>query len=199
MLASITPLGERGRSSRWPVTVAFFIFGSALSSAALGAAAGAVGELTWPSGFGAGHLRFAALALALAAGVVIDLGVGGLRVPSVRRQVNEDWLREYRGWVYGLGFGVQLGLGVSTIVTTTAVYGTIVAAWITGDPVLGAAVGGSFGLVRGASLLAGARVTSTARLVALHARMGAWRGRVRAVGLATQAALFGVALVGVLG
>jgi len=60
-------------------------------------------------------------------------------------------------------------------------------------------VGGSFGLVRGASLLAGARVTSTARLVALHARMGAWRGRVRAVGLATQAALFGVALVGVLG
>jgi hypothetical protein len=199
MLASITPLGERGRSSKWPVTVAFFIAGSVLSAAALGALAGALGGLTWPRGFGAGHLRFATLALALAAGVVIDLGVGGLRVPSIRRQVNEDWLLEYRGWVYGLGFGVQLGVGVSTIVTTTAVYGTIVAAWITGDPVLGAVVAGSFGLVRGASLLAGARVTSTARLVALHTWIGAWRGRVRTIGVAAQAALVAVALAGVVG
>src|SRR2546429_9237251 len=97
MLASITPLGERGRSSRWPVTVAFFIFGSALSSAALGAAAGAVGELTWPSGFGAGPLRFATLALAPAAGVGVDLAVGGVRPPPGPAPAHGGRLRRYPG------------------------------------------------------------------------------------------------------
>ena len=37
-----------------------------------------------------------------------------------RRQVNEDWMARYRGWAYGAGFGLQLGLGVVTIVTTAS-------------------------------------------------------------------------------
>src|SRR6266513_808415 len=179
MLASITPLGERGRSSRWHVTVAFFVAGATLAAAALGAVAGELGALTWPGPSGFVHARLAVLAAALAASTVIDLGIGGARVPSVRRQVNEAWLDEYRGWVYGLGFGVQLGLGVSTIVTTSAVYVTLVAAWLTGDPAAGALVAGVFGFVRGMSVLAGARVRSTAQLVALHAWIGAWRRRIR--------------------
>ena len=59
-------------------------------------------------------------------GVALDLGWAGLRLPTVRRQVNEDWLHRYRGGVYGFGFGFQLGLGVATIVTTAAVYLTFV-------------------------------------------------------------------------
>ena len=35
--------------------------------------------------------------------------VGGFRLPSHTRQVNEAWLDEYRGWVYGGGFGWQIG------------------------------------------------------------------------------------------
>src|SRR5436853_4483612 len=140
MLASITPLGERGRASRWVVTVAFFIAGSTFSAAALGAIAGGLGRLTWPGSNGSGQAPLIVLAVVLLAATLADLGAGGLRTPSVRRQVNEDWLREYRGWVYGLGFGFQLGLGVTTIVTTAAVYATFAAAWLTGDPLLGAAV-----------------------------------------------------------
>src|SRR5919202_1258552 len=99
MLASITPLGERGRSSRWHVTVAFHVAGSTLAAAGLGAVAGELGALTWPDGAGSTHARLAVLAVALAVSIVLDLGVGGVRIPSVRRQVNEAWLDEYRGWV----------------------------------------------------------------------------------------------------
>ena len=196
MLASITPLGERGRSSRWHVTVAFHLAGSTLAGAALGAVAGELGALTWPAGSGSTHARLAVVAAALAVSILIDLGVGGVPIPSVRRQVNERWLDEYRGWVYGLGFGAQLGLGVTTIVTTSAVYVTLVAAWITGGPATGALVAGAFGFARGMSVLAGARVRSTAQLVALHARIGAWRQPLRKAGLGAEAALLAVVVVG---
>ena len=193
MLASITPLGERARGSRWGVTVAFFAAGSVVAAVAVGALAGELGRLTWPGPSGRWEPRLAVLAVALAAAIALDAGAGGIRIPSVRRQVNEDWLREYRGWVYGLGFGLQLGLGVSTIVTTAAVYVTLLAAWLSGDPLLGAAITGAFGAARAASLLAGVGATRPDRLVALHARMAAWRrpGRL----LASQGALLVIALL----
>src|SRR5205807_4975549 len=129
MLASIAPLGERARGSRWGVTVVFFAAGSVVAAVAVGALTGELGRLTWPGPSGRWEPRLAVLAVALAAAIALDAGAGagagGIRIPSVRRQVNEDWLREYRGWVYGLGFGLQLGLGVSTIVTTAAVYVTL--------------------------------------------------------------------------
>ena len=56
----------------------------------------------------------------------------GRRLPGPRRQVDERWLHRYRGWVYGAGFGVQLGLGVATVVTTSAVYVMLAAAVLTG-------------------------------------------------------------------
>ncbi len=43
MLSSITPLGERGRSGRWPVTAAAYVAGSIAAAAALGALLGALG------------------------------------------------------------------------------------------------------------------------------------------------------------
>jgi len=195
MLASITPLGERARGSRWGVTVAFFAAGSVVAAVAVGALAGELGRLTWPGPSGRWEPRLAVLAVALAAAIALDAGAGGIRIPTVRRQVNEDWLREYRGWVYGLGFGFQLGLGVSTIVTTAAVYVTLVAAWLSGDPLLGAAIAGAFGAARAASLLAGAGATRPDRLVALHARMAAWRRPGRLLAIASQGALLVIALL----
>ena len=125
MLASIHPLGERARGQSFAVTVTAYTIGSvagrrprsARSSARGGAAA-----------FGDGHdaLRLGILAGAAVLAALVDRS--GRRIPSWHRQVNEDWLTEYRGWVYGLGFGLQLGLGVVTIVTTAAVYLT----WVGG-------------------------------------------------------------------
>src|SRR5918911_3529418 len=135
MLASIPPLGERARGSRWGLTVAFYVAAATAAGAALGAAAGALGSLAWHGE--SLRLRAAILAGALALGLMLD--VAG-RLPTPRRQVNEDWLREYRGWVYGAGFGGQLGLGVTTIVTTSLVYVTLLAAFLSASAAAGAAI-----------------------------------------------------------
>ena len=193
MLASITPLGERARGSRWGLTVAFYVASAALAGAAAGALAGLLGSLVW-SGDEALDLRAAILAGALAVGFALDLRG---RLPTLRRQVNEDWLREYRGWVYGAGFGGQLGLGVTTIVTTSLVYATLLAAFLSAGVVRGLAIGAAFGFARGATLLVGAWVRRPADLARLHQGIDRWRVRVRAGTLAAQVTLAVALAVGV--
>src|ERR1700683_1402386 len=131
MLTSITPLGERGRNSRWGVTVSAFVIGSSVAGALLGASAGGIGALLDDQSL-AFSLRLLVLVGAALVGVALDLGLGGTRLPSVARQVNEDWMRSYRGWVYGVGFGFQLGLGLVTVVSASAVYLAFLAALLSG-------------------------------------------------------------------
>jgi hypothetical protein len=116
--------------------------------------------------------RLALLAAALLVAVALDL----LRaVPGPRRQVDERWLDEFRGWVYGLGFGSQLGVAVTTVVSSAATYVALLAAFLTGSAWGGAVVLGCFGLVRGMTPLAAARVRRPDQLMALHARLDRWR------------------------
>jgi MFS family permease len=193
MLASITPLGERGRGNRWITTAALFIAASTAAGAALGAALAAVGSLT-VGGLGIGW-RLGLLGAALALGVAWELARRA--VPGPRRQVNERWLDEYRRWIYAAGFGAQLGIGVVTIVVTTAVYGVWAAALASAHPAVGAAIGAVAGAMRGATILAGARSTSPQRLVGLHERLRSLQRPVRRGTLIAQLALVGVAAVAV--
>jgi hypothetical protein len=171
MLASITPLGERGRQSRWGLTVTAFLIGATAAGAGAGALLGTAGALVLGEARG-GHARLAALAAALLVAVLVDL----IRaVPGPRRQVNERWLDEFRGWVYGLGFGAQLGLGITTVVSSAATYVALLAAFLTGSTLGGALVLGCFGLVRGLTPLAAARVRRPDQLIAMHARLDRWR------------------------
>ena len=55
--------------------------------------------------------RSAILAVLALVAAAVDGGVFGFRPPFFRRQVNEDWLPRYRGWLYGVGFGWQVGVG----------------------------------------------------------------------------------------
>jgi hypothetical protein len=190
MLGSITPLGERSRGRRWGITVTAFALAAAAAGAALGAALGAAGGLVDVSS----GARTALLAAAIAAAVVVDI-VPGVRAPGPRRQVNEDWLHRYRGWVYGAGFGLQLGLGVTTIVSTAAVYATGAAAVLTGSAAGGAAVGGAFGLARAATLLAAGGVDEPRVLATLDRRLEAWERPARLAALVAEAALIALALV----
>jgi hypothetical protein len=114
--------------------------------------------------------------LALAAGLVVagglwDAGVPRRTVPSVRRQVNEDWMQRYRGWVYGVAYGAQLGVGIATIVTTAAVYTTFAVCILAGDAALGAAIGATFGVVRAIPLLVVRRVQTPQQLQAFAVRL----------------------------
>jgi len=194
MLGSITWLGESGRNARWWVTVSWFGAGAVAAGALVGWLMGWLGTALT----GAVGSRQAALALALlaAAGLAVDLRLGGLRLPTVRRQVDDRWLARYRGWVYGVGFGFQLGLGVVTVVTTSAVYVAFAAAALSGSPAAGALIGAAFGAVRWLSVLPGGRVRAPADLVRMDGRLRRWEPVGRRVTLAGQIAAV-VVLAGV--
>ena len=193
MLASITPLGERARRSNWATTTGFYLAGSVLAGAGMGVIAGLLGSVVF-DGVGVG-VRLVVVAVALAAGMAWELARGV--VPGPRRQVNEQWLDRYRGWVYGLGFGAQLGAGVTTIVVSSAVYAVWLAALASARPLPGLLIGACAGALRGATLLASARVVTPQRLVSLHQRLQRAHRPVRVAGLAAQLALVGVAVLAV--
>jgi hypothetical protein len=116
---------------------------------------------------------------------------------TLRRQVDDRWLTTYRGWVYGLGFGFQLGLGVATIVTTAAVYAWLLVVALAGSVTAGVVVGALFGLARALPVLAGARVHDGATLRRLHQRLHRWNGTAgRATTLTLALAAVVVAAVG---
>ena len=193
MLASITPLGERGRQATWAVTITAFLIGSTAAGAAAGALAGGAGALLLPASF-TSHARLAVLAGAAVLAVVLDAVAS--RVPGPRRQVDERWLDSYRGWVYGVGFGAQLGLGVTTVVTSAALYVALLAAVLSADPASGVAVLGVFGLVRGMSPLLAARVRLPSQLIALHVILARWREPSRRIGLAATALIAALSMLG---
>jgi hypothetical protein len=192
MLASITPLGERGRNASWPITVSAFVIGATAAGAALGAVLAAFGALLVPAGVGA-QARLVALGATVAVAIALDAIPRA--VPGPHRQVNERWLDDYRGWVYGLGYGAQLGLGVTTVVSSAGTYVALVAAFLAPTPAAGALIVGCFGAIRGLTLLAGARVRTPPQLLDLHRAMGRWRLRARWGGIAALAAILTVALV----
>jgi sulfite exporter TauE/SafE len=172
MLSSIHPLGERARGQRWTTTVVAYAIGSTAGGVIAGGTAGLGGSVAYTAGL---TPRGAAATAAVASIVVAVLETArrGRAWPGPRRQVNEDWLVEFRGWVYGAGFGLQLGLGVATIVTTATVHLMLAAAALTGSAALGALVGAAFGLGRAAPVLAARRIRDQEALRAFHRRLDA--------------------------
>ena len=186
MLGSITWLGESGRNARWWVTVAWFGVGAVGAGSLVGWLMGWLGATL--SGAAGPREAAGALALLAVAGIAADLRLGGLRLPTVRRQVDDRWLNRYRGWVYGVGFGFQLGLGVVTVVTTSAVYLAFAAAVLSGSPAAGAMFGADFGAVRWLSVLPGGRVRRSADLVRMDGHLRRWEPAGRRVTLGGQIA-----------
>src|SRR4051812_1955977 len=190
MLGSITPLGERGHARRWSATVAYYFVGSVLGGAVSGGLLGLVGAGVVAVGLRpSGSVVLIVLAALCLGGVLVDLHVGGLRLPTVHRQVNEDWLVRYRGWVIGSGFGFQLGLGVVTIVTTATVYVMLAAALLSGSVAAGLLIGVVFGFARALPLLAARSVQSPSQLRAQHLRLSRWAPRVHLGAVSIQAAV----------
>ena len=166
MLTSISPLGERSRGNRWSLTVTWLVMGTLLGGASLGAVLGALGRslpVTLDESW-----RLSALALAGIAAAVWDLKVR--RFP-VRRQVNEDWLSAFRPWVYGLGYGLQLGAAVVTALNTALIPMFMLAALLTRDPASGLLIGAAFGAMRGLTVTLNRRVRNAADLRRLHHRL----------------------------
>ena len=181
MLTSITPLGERGRSQRYAVTITAYALGCLLGGATTGALLGLLGSL------------LPALPVLLVGGAACLLAaVADQRgwLPLGRRQVDEDWLSSYRGWVYGAGFGFQLGLGVVTIVTSAATLALLALALLTQSLAGGLLLGAVFGVARAVPTLLSGRAHTHADLRRVAA------GLQRRAPLAARATVAGLAAGG---
>ena len=176
MLTSITPLGERGRGNRWVTTSAWLIFGHVVGGFALGLLLAGVGALFAFAGVELGQATsIAVVSVVVLASALFDLGGG--RMPG-RRQVDERWLTKYRGWVYGLGFGGQLGFGFVTVVNTAVFVAVCVAGVLlpaTNALLLGVVYGSTRGLVASSN----GRVRSTAALRRMHRRLDLFERPIR--------------------
>ncbi|GAB3590145.1 hypothetical protein GCM10027446_04210 [Angustibacter peucedani] len=173
MLSSISPLGERARRARWGLTVAAYLVGSVLGGAAVGVATALLGSLV-PSSVRTSPATAVVVGAAVLAGLVLDVRARGGGLPSWRRQVDEAWLARYRGWVYGLGFGLQLGAGVLTIVTSSTVYALLLLSAWSGHVGVGLVLGVVFGLARALPVLALHDAHAPADLHRFFGRLDRW-------------------------
>jgi hypothetical protein len=112
------------------------------------------------------------LAAAAVAAVLVLLDAGH-RLPAWRRQVDVRWLSEYRGWVVGLGYGVQLGAAVFTVVPTAATWVMLVVAVASASPAVALCICLAFAVVRALPVLALRRVSTVESLRGVHHRLAA--------------------------
>jgi MFS family permease len=169
MLSTITPMAERSRNRRWGLTAAWFLLGALLGGATLGAGAALLAAGVGALDASIGTVLGIGVVLAAIA-VALDLGLLGRPMPHHRRQVDEVWLDQYRSWVYGAGFGFQIGTGLMTYIMTSAVYLTVALAALTGRPAVAFGICVLFGLVRGLAIFLGLRLTDPTSLRSFHRR-----------------------------
>ncbi len=195
MLSSIHPFGERSRNNSFRFTVGAHILGSALGGLALGAVAGLIGLVVTGVASPSDTVRIGLVAAFSVAALVLEATSQERLLPTRTRQVNENWIQSYRGWVYGGGWGAELGFGISTIISTTLVHLLVVAMVLIGSFWASLLLGLVFGTARGASVLAARSVDSPERLRTFHHRLDAYRARSRT---GAVAALGIASLVGVI-
>jgi hypothetical protein len=194
MLTSISPFGERARGQRWGTTVSAYLVASTIGGALVGGALGIAGAALTDATGATSTTRLVAIAIAGVVGLALDAGIGGLRLPGPHRQVDETWLNAYRGWVYGGGFGFQLGAAFTTIVSASITYLTFACALLSSSVASGAVIGGAFGLARALPLLLNARVHDPGKLRDLMRFADATRPRARHAATTAQLAAVAVAL-----
>jgi hypothetical protein len=189
MLSTITPIGERGRGNRYATTARWYVAGAALGGLCLGGAGAVLALVVGRHG----DARLVVIALAAIVAAASDARVGGLTLPTHRRQVNERWLDQYRPWVYGGGFGWQIGTGLATYITTAAVYLLVLVIVVGGDPALALGGGVAFGTTRGVAVLLTRRVRTAQDLSRLHAGVQAAGPALHDAVLAVEVAVAAVA------
>ena len=122
MLSSIHPFGERSRNNSFVRTATAHVVGSAFGGLALGALGGTLGLAMTALFNPTDELRAIVVAISAVGALALEATSRERLLPTRTRQVDENWIQTYRGWVYGGGWGAELGFGVSTIITTSLVH-----------------------------------------------------------------------------
>jgi hypothetical protein len=192
MLSTITPIGEQARGARFATSATWFVVGGVAGGATLGGVLALIAI-----GVGAIHLSAATIGVVACIAALVaaasDSRITGAQLPFHRRQVNEVWLDRFRPWVYGAGFGWQIGSGVVTYIMTSALYLIAVLAVLTGNPWTALGVGVLFGTVRGLAVLLGRGITTPARLSSFHRRFAELEPMSRRVVVVMEVAVAAIA------
>jgi hypothetical protein len=88
-----------------------------------------------------------------------------------------------------VGFGWQIGVGVATYIMTAAVFLVVVLGVLSANPVVAAALGVLFGVVRGLAVFLTAKADRPDRLRALHRRFDQAGPAARGAVIAVQASV----------
>jgi hypothetical protein len=197
MLSSIHPFGERSRNNVFARTAGAHVIGSTFGGALLGLVAGALGWLVTSILGPSTDVRTSVVLLVAVVALGFEATSRERLLPSRTRQVNENWIQNYRGWVYGGGFGAELGFGVSTIITTSLVHLLVVSMVLIGSLLGALALGILFGFTRGITVLAAHNVDSPDALRVFHQRLDSLRARshMGAVASLTVASIIGLTAV----
>ena len=192
MLASINPLGERARSSRWAVTVTAYLTGSVLGGAVLGLLAAAAGVAA--AGVVARLRRRASGAppSCCSSGCCWTVGWPGSGCRrGTARSTSGGWPATGAGST-GSGSACSSALGVVTVVTSATVYATAVLCALSGSLPVGLALGALFGLARALPVVGLARTHDRAGLHRLFRRLEHWGPRADRLAQASLATGVGV-------
>lgn len=182
MLSSIHPLGERSRHNRYWLTAGAHVAGGALGGAVLGALVGVLGWLSLlvlDQQHVSRVVAFGVMALLVALVEALSLE---RRLPSRAHQVDENWMQKFRGWVYGSGYGFELGFAVSTIITTALVHLMLFAMVVSGSWVGAVMIGVVFGAARTGLVFTTSRITTGQQLRTLLRRVDGWSKQARTLG-----------------
>jgi MFS family permease len=194
MLSSLTPLAEIGRGHRYRTTVVWFIIGGVIGGCALGALGAGLAVGMRALGPPGSVVLGIVAAVALIA-VASDLELFGFHLPVHHRQVNERWLDQFRPWVYGIGFGMQIGSGLATYIMTSALYLLLVIAALSQSVALALTLGVVFGLVRGLAVLLGRTITSPDTLRSFHRHFSTVGPRVRTLTISVESGCAGTCVL----
>src|SRR5579875_1568034 len=152
MLSTITPFGERARRHRYGATAAWFVLGALVGGATLGGVAAGLAALVGATAGAGRPLLLGVAGAAAIAGALLDAGVFGPVLPLIRRQVDDRWLSRYRPWVYGAGFGWQIGVGFATYLMTAGVVVVALVGVVSGSAGVAFGLGVLFGAARGSTV-----------------------------------------------
>ncbi len=196
MLSTLTPMSERARGHKYLVTLSWYVLGSTVGGLIMGSMVGLLGLVVEQISFS--HSQAVGISgLACVVCVLSDWPGVSFKLPTHTRQVNEDWIDHYRVFVYAGGFGLQIGSGYATYITTAGVYLTGVLAVLSGSALRAIVMGIGFGMVRGISILLAGRLESPGELVSFH-RFFDQAGSVAQVITQTAMAIVAVVLLGTL-
>ena len=174
MVETITPVVHGGRGRRWVGLLALHAAGATLAAAAFGAVLAAFGALLdapWDVG--------RAIVAAAAALYLAEVFGARVPVPQLRRQVPNWWRSFFPFGIASFLYGVGLGVGFLTYLTRGTLVVVSIAAFVAGDPLVGALALAPFGLARGLTASVAFHVRTAdegSALVERLARSASWAG-----------------------